>query len=75
MVDEELAVLVVNNGSGLRILVLLVMHLALCSRCCRPSSSALELHLEICTLFLREHFPQSKFCASRFFGALKHSQL
>ena len=43
-------------------------------------SSALELHLEICTLFLRalcifSIFSQSKFCASRFFGALEHSQL
>ena len=43
-------------------------------------SSALELHLEICTLFLRaplyfQHFPQSNFGASRFFGALEHSQL
>ena len=53
MADEEVAALVVDHGSGLRLLVLLVMHLALCSRFCRPFSSALELHLEICTLFLR----------------------
>ena len=32
MADEEVAVLVVNSSSGLCLLVLLVMHLALCSR-------------------------------------------
>ena len=32
MADEEVAVLVVNSGSGLRLLVLLMMHLALSSR-------------------------------------------
>ena len=31
MADEEVAALVVDYGSGLRLLALLVMHLALCS--------------------------------------------
>ena len=53
MADEEVVALVVDYGSGLRILVLLVMHLALCSDVAGLFSSALELHLEICTLFLR----------------------
>ena len=82
MADEEVAVLVVAYGSGLRLLVLLVMHLALCPGDCRQVhfSSAVELHLEICTLFLRplcifSIFLQSKFCVSGFFGALEHSQV
>ena len=80
MADEEVAALVVDYGSGLRLLVFLVMHLALCSDVAGSFfSSALELHLEICTLFLRApcifSIFQSKFCASRFFGALEHSQL
>ena len=53
MADEDVAALVVDYSSGLRLLVLLVMHLALCSDVAGPFSSALELHLEICTLFLR----------------------
>ena len=43
------------------------------------ASVALELHLEICTFFyvppVFSAFPCSKFCASRFFGALEHSQV
>ena len=79
MADEELAVLVVNNGSGLRFLVLLVMHLALCSRlpafffCSRAALGNLYI-ISTSPLYF-QHFPQSKFCASRFFGALEHSQL
>ena len=44
------------------------------------ASVAHELHLEICTIFSTsplyfQHFPRSKFRASRFFGALEHSQV
>ena len=80
MADEEVAVLVVNSSSGLRLLVLLVMHLALCSRrlpaVCRDvhspfffcSRAALgNLYIISTSLLYFQHFPQSKFCASRFF--------
>ena len=68
MADEEVAVLVVAYGSGLRLLVLLVMHLALCPGDCRQVhfSSAVELHLEICTLFLRPLCIFSIFCSRNF---------
>ena len=70
-------------------LVLLVLTLlALCSHDCRQSAEkctvdfcvALEMHLEICTSFLRASCifsacSASNFCASRFFGALEHSHL
>ena len=51
------------------LLVLLVMHLALCSRCCRPfffcSRAALgNLYIISTSLQYFQHFPQSNFCAS-----------
>ena len=54
MADEEVAALVVDCGSGLRLLVLVVMHLALCSDVAGPSF----LLLSSCT-----------WKSSRFFGA------
>ena len=67
---------------------LVLAHLALCSHDCRQSaekckvdaSVAREMNLEICTVFYVlpvsfRHVQRSKFCASRFFGALKHSQV
>ena len=84
MADEEVAVLVVNSSSGLRLLVLLMMHLALCSDECQQSSDRYfsclwvalgNLYIVSTSLLYFQHFPQSKFCASRFFGALEHSQL
>ena len=69
---------IADNGSAWSILVLLVLtHLALCSHDCRQFSEkctvvAHEMHLEICTLFLRascifQRVQRSNFCASRFF--------
>ena len=80
MADEEVVALVVDYGSGLRLLVLLVMHLALCSDVAGPFFLLLSsctwkfVHYFYEPLYF-QHFSQSKFCASRFFGALEHSQL
>ena len=82
-----MAGLLVDNGSS--ILVFLVLaHLALYShvsrqsaeKCAVDASVAHEMHLEICTVFYVlpvsfRDLQRSKFCASRFFGALEHSQV
>ena len=71
-----------DHGSGMFHAVLLVlMHLALCSYDCPQlmlrlltSCTWKSVHYFLLDLYF-QHFPRLKFCASRFFGALEHSQV